>query len=33
MDPDVLADVLGAGTLDRASAEMTAEAIPLDRDL
>jgi 3-methyl-2-oxobutanoate hydroxymethyltransferase len=33
MDPDVLAEVLGAGALDRASAEMTAEAIPLDRDL
>jgi 3-methyl-2-oxobutanoate hydroxymethyltransferase len=33
MDSEILAEVLGAGTLDRASAEMTAEAIPLDRDL
>jgi 3-methyl-2-oxobutanoate hydroxymethyltransferase len=33
MDPDVLAEVLGAGALDRASAEMIPEAIPLDRDL
>ena len=33
MDPDILAEVLGAGTLDRASAQMSAEAIPLDRDL
>lgn len=33
MDPDVLTEVLGAGALDRASAEMMAEPIPLDRDL
>jgi 3-methyl-2-oxobutanoate hydroxymethyltransferase len=33
MDPDVLAEVLGAGALDRAAAEEFAEPIPLDRDL
>ncbi len=31
MDPDVLAEVLGAGALDR--ADMSKEPIPLDRDL
>jgi 3-methyl-2-oxobutanoate hydroxymethyltransferase len=34
MDPDVLAEVLGAGALDRATAmSMIDEPIPLDRDL
>ena len=33
IDPDVLAEVLGTGSLDRASVELPAEAIPLDRDL
>ena len=31
MDPAVLAEVLGAGALDR--ADMSKEPIPLDRDL
>ena len=31
MDPEVLAEVLGAGALDR--ADMSKEPIPLDRDL
>jgi 3-methyl-2-oxobutanoate hydroxymethyltransferase len=34
MDPDILAEVLGAGALDRAAAAtMMEEPIPLDRDL